>query len=297
MSCCGKSCPCPAPPECGGLWEKIKEAPCCVCPLDDGVNCTAYSEATPHRSWKGCCECECDKQAGGQTGSYTYDYDSEGNAIDRRWSGECDQDGPTPDWNGDKCICYCKLAEDGCENPNEELNTDTCECDCQLTDDDCTAPTPSLDADLCECVECNRSPGECTGGTPSLNTDTCECYCQYDDPNSGNTCPPETPSVDSSDCSCKCWITEDDCSDSEFFDSSTCACKPCTNVCEPGQSYVKTCTCDGCPSDKLTCDDGSCIDQCPPSTPNTSYTFNSASCSCDYTAHMNRLYQELDLLP
>jgi len=289
MACCLEGCPCPTSEQCGGLWKKIKEQPCCVCPLDSGTNCATYSKATPHRNWKGCCECECDPEKGGQTGSWSYTYDEDGKPTDRSWSGECKQDGPSPDWDSDNCKCYCKLAQDGCENSNEKLNTDNCKCECTLTAKDCTAPTPVLDSEACECVECDKSPGDCPESQPSLDSDKCECYCQYDDPNRGTECPEATPTLDADNCTCKCDVSEDDCSASSYFDSDTCSCKPCSNVCQPGQTYAKTCQCVGCTSEQLTCDDGSCIDPCPPSTPSASYVFDSASCSCNYTIDVQKL--------
>lgn len=295
MACCADGCPCPndlmLP---GSFYKKIPQDPCCICLLDDGDCSTISGSANPHRHWLGHCDCECDPEKGGQQGSWSYEYDEDGAPISRTWNGECDPDSPTPDWDSEKCTCYCKAAVEGCDNPQETVDAE-CKCNCLLSETDCSPPTPSLDTEACECVPCTKSPGDCSGATPSLDPDKCKCYCPYDDPNGSNKCPENLPYLDSQKCECYCPDSlADSCTTEQYFDSTTCSCKNCAVPCEGANIRSTNCECicpldlpsgTNCPDSEPYLDTIQCKCYCPSSVSSgcaDDEVFDSATCACVY---------------
>lgn len=292
-NCCDTGCPCPS-----GLFVR-DEFDCCKCSLDGDTGCADIDPASPHRAWSNDlddkpCECECNPEAAGQEGSWTYTLDEEGRQISRSWEGECPEDKPTMD--ADTCSCICEKSIEDCAP--KVFISNKCDCECQKTDDDCAAPNPQLDPDTCECGPCTLTCDD--PALPDLDEDECECKCDKDDPNGGSTCSGSTPDLKASDCSCYCALAEKDppiCGQGEEFDSATCSCVPCTLSCsgckEPNEDCSACIGCENCgdielelagggticcPDGHVLCDDACVNAECPVG---QRYDYSVCSCVCD----------------
>lgn len=291
-TCCDVSCACPP-----GLFVR-DEFDCCLCSLDGDTGCRDLDPGNPHRAWSNDydhkpCECECDPEAAGQEGSWTYTIDEDGNKTDRSWAGECPAN--MPDMSPETCACECPESDETCA-PKAFISS-TCSCECQKTQADCSAPNPQLDPDSCTCGPCTKTCDD--PALPDLDEDECECKCNKDDPNGGNTCPADAPDLKASDCSCYCALAENDppiCGKGEKFDSATCSCGPCDLNCPGCQTVNDDCNeCLGCvdcgdvqlelpdpPGGSICCPDGNvvCDEKCVKADCAVGQTYDFVTCSC-----------------
>ena len=164
-------------------------------------------------------------------------------------------DNPTPNYHPEDCSCKCDLdpanGGPGCTEPGApDFNADKCECWCAKTKTgivdmvDCPSDKPYLDTTICECYcpedavkrscksdevfdpdSCSCKPCQipCKGSNVRVKG-SCDCECPKDQ-SGGVDCPPDQPYLDTIECECYCPSSvAESCSGSETFDPETCSC-------------------------------------------------------------------------